>query len=70
MFYIFRIILKNGSLYFQKVLHSRNERLDEGLYRCIASIPEIGSIISREAKLQIACEFILIDLKISLNLFK
>ncbi|GFS82567.1 netrin receptor DCC [Trichonephila clavipes] len=49
-----RVVLPNGSLLFKRVLHSRTERPDEGLYQCIVSLDDIGTIISREAKLQIA----------------
>ncbi|XP_035219506.1 neogenin-like, partial [Stegodyphus dumicola] len=49
-----RSILANGSLLFQRVLHSRTQRPDEGVYQCTAFLDGIGSIISREAKLQIA----------------
>lgn len=52
----FRVVLPNGSLLFKRVLHSRTERPDEGLYQCTAFLQEIGTIVSKEAKLQIACK--------------
>ncbi|XP_023215993.1 neogenin-like isoform X2 [Centruroides sculpturatus] len=49
-----RSILPNGSLYFSSVYHTRTERPDEGVYQCIATIKNVGTIVSRLAKLQIA----------------
>ncbi|XP_022254822.1 neogenin-like, partial [Limulus polyphemus] len=49
-----RSVLSNGSLYFSSVYHTRTERPDEGLYQCLATIKEIGTIVSRTAKLQVA----------------
>ncbi|GFT51976.1 neogenin [Nephila pilipes] len=49
-----RVVLSNGSLLFKRVIHSRTERPDEGLYQCIVSLDGIGTIISKEAKVQIA----------------
>ncbi|GIY01936.1 hypothetical protein CDAR_81432 [Caerostris darwini] len=49
-----RVVLPNGSLFFKKIIHSRTERPDEGLYQCIVTLEGIGTILSREAKLQIA----------------
>ncbi|XP_042907153.1 neogenin isoform X2 [Parasteatoda tepidariorum] len=46
--------MSNGSLIFKKVVHSRTERPDEGLYQCSAFKEGVGTIISKEAKLQIA----------------
>ncbi|GIY50463.1 neogenin, partial [Caerostris extrusa] len=51
-----RVVLPNGSLFFKKIIHSRTERPDEGLYQCIVTLDGIGTILSREAKLQIAYE--------------
>ena len=47
----------NGSLYFTSIEHSRSHQPDEGTYQCVASVPELGSIVSRKAKLQVACEY-------------
>ncbi|XP_055945929.1 neogenin-like isoform X2 [Argiope bruennichi] len=49
-----RVVLPNGSLLFKRIIHSRTERPDEGLYQCVVSLDGTGTIISREAKLQIA----------------
>jgi len=49
-----RQILANGSLYFTQVEHSRSHRPDEGIYQCVATVPSLGTIISRKASLQIA----------------
>ncbi|KAG8195386.1 hypothetical protein JTE90_001400 [Oedothorax gibbosus] len=49
-----RSILSNGSLFITQVHHTRNERPDEGMYQCVASVKDIGTIVSRPAKLQIA----------------
>ncbi|XP_076322719.1 neogenin-like isoform X3 [Tachypleus tridentatus] len=38
----------------RSVYHTRTERPDEGLYQCLSSIEEIGTIVSRTAKLQVA----------------
>ncbi|KAF8763513.1 Netrin receptor DCC like protein [Argiope bruennichi] len=48
------VVLPNGSLLFKRIIHSRTERPDEGLYQCVVSLDGTGTIISREAKLQIA----------------
>lgn len=49
-----RSILPNGSLHFARIYHTRSERPDEGIYQCIATIDNIGTIVSRSAKLQIS----------------
>lgn len=49
--------MSNGSLYINQVHHTRNERPDEGIYQCVASIEDIGTIVSRPAKLQVASKF-------------
>lgn len=49
-----RSILSNGSLFLRSVHHTRMERPDEGLYQCVATIPNVGTILSRSAKLQVA----------------
>ncbi|KAK2725812.1 neogenin-like isoform X1 [Artemia franciscana] len=48
-----RSILTNGSLYIASVYHTRMERPDEGVYQCLATIPQVGTIVSRSAKLQV-----------------
>lgn len=49
-----RSILSNGSLFLRSVHHTRTERPDEGVYQCLATIPNVGTILSRSAKLQVA----------------
>ncbi|KAL1444290.1 hypothetical protein MTO96_007077 [Rhipicephalus appendiculatus] len=49
-----RSILLNGSLHFRSVHHTRAERPDEGVYQCVATIPNVGTMLSRSAKLQVA----------------
>ncbi|KAL3202069.1 hypothetical protein MRX96_042706 [Rhipicephalus microplus] len=49
-----RSILSNGSLHFRSVHHTRAERPDEGVYQCMATIPNVGTMLSRSAKLQVA----------------
>ncbi|XP_064471636.1 neogenin-like isoform X2 [Ornithodoros turicata] len=49
-----RTILGNGSLYFRNIHHTRTERPDEGIYQCLATIPNLGTLVSRSAKLQVA----------------
>ncbi|XP_022241027.1 neogenin-like isoform X2 [Limulus polyphemus] len=49
-----RSLLPNGSLYFSNVHHSRTERPDEGVYQCMATIDNLGTIVSRSAKIQVA----------------
>ncbi|XP_015927066.1 neogenin isoform X5 [Parasteatoda tepidariorum] len=49
-----RSLLSNGSLFISEVHHTRNERPDEGIYQCVASLPEVGTIVSKPAKLHIA----------------
>ncbi|XP_055337462.1 neogenin-like [Paramacrobiotus metropolitanus] len=48
-----RSVLSNGSLFFTKIVHSRTDRPDEGIYQCTVT-NNIGTIVSRAAKLQIA----------------
>ncbi|XP_076366090.1 neogenin-like isoform X4 [Tachypleus tridentatus] len=49
-----RSLLPNGSLYFSNVHHTRTEHPDEGIYQCMATIDNLGTIVSRSAKLQVA----------------
>lgn len=49
--------MSNGSLFISQVHHTRNERPDEGMYQCVAKVKDIGTIVSRPAKLQIASEY-------------
>ena len=49
-----RSLLTNGSLYFASVHQTRNERPDEGVYQCLVTLPLVGTLVSRWAKLQIS----------------
>lgn len=49
--------MSNGSLYINQVHHTRTERPDEGTYQCVATIEDIGTIVSRPAKLQVASKY-------------
>jgi len=49
-----RSILSNGSLLLSSVQHSKNERTDEGVYQCVATLPSVGTMLSRSAKLQVS----------------
>ena len=53
-FTTFRRLLSNGSLYFSTVYHTRTNRPDEGIYQCVATSDEIGTLISRTATLKVA----------------
>ncbi len=60
LLYFCRHLLGNGSLYFSTVIHSKSHRPDEGIYQCVATIDDFGTILSRKAKLQVACKYGLI----------
>ena len=47
-----RSILLNGSLHLSSVQHGKGERSDEGVYQCVATLPSVGTMLSRSAKLQ------------------
>lgn len=50
----FRILLSNGSLYFQYIEQSDAQKSDEGQYHCIAAVQNLGTIISNRAYLRIS----------------
>lgn len=50
--FIPRSILSNGSLHVSNVQHGKGERSDEGVYQCVATLPSVGTMLSRSAKLQ------------------
>lgn len=52
-----RYKLQNGSFVVEAVEHMRHQRSDQGDYQCMATSPSQGTIISRKAKLQVACKF-------------
>ena len=46
--------LRNGSLYFRRVLHRKQRgKSDEGFYECLAQ-NQAGTIVSRKVRLQVA----------------
>lgn len=49
-----RQLLPDGSLLISGVLHGKNNKPDEGVYQCVASIDGLGSIGSRTARLTVA----------------
>lgn len=49
-----RQVLPDGSLLFLHVVHSRHNKPDEGIYQCVATIDNLGSISSRTARLSVA----------------
>ena len=53
---IFRKQLSNGSLVFSSIRHTRSEWPDEGYYQCLANVPSVGTLLSRKAKIQVACK--------------
>lgn len=50
----FRSQLKNGSLYISSVNENRGLT---GSYQCLLSVDGLGTIVSRTARLSIACKF-------------
>uniref|UniRef100_A0A8C8E236 Neogenin 1 n=1 Tax=Oryzias sinensis TaxID=183150 RepID=A0A8C8E236_9TELE len=49
-----RRILPDGSLFFTHITHSKHNKPDEGIYQCVATIDNLGSISSRTARLSVA----------------
>uniref|UniRef100_A0A672LB65 Neogenin-like n=1 Tax=Sinocyclocheilus grahami TaxID=75366 RepID=A0A672LB65_SINGR len=49
-----RQVLADGSLLISSVVHSKHNKPDEGVYQCVATIDNLGTIISRTARLSIA----------------
>ncbi len=59
-----RYVLRNGSLFFTKVVHRRSrgrDRSDVGVYECLAR-DRNGTIISRKAKLTCASKFSFLEM--------
>ncbi|XP_060770508.1 neogenin isoform X5 [Neoarius graeffei] len=48
-----RRILPSGSLFISTVEHSVHNKPDEGIYQCVASIDNLGTIISRSARVTV-----------------
>ncbi|XP_016406306.1 neogenin-like [Sinocyclocheilus rhinocerous] len=46
-----RQVLADGSLLISSVVHSKHNKPDEGVYQCVATIDNLGTIISRTARL-------------------
>ncbi|XP_058622372.1 neogenin isoform X2 [Onychostoma macrolepis] len=44
----------DGSLLISTVVHSKNNKPDEGVYQCVATIDNLGTISSRTARLTVA----------------
>ncbi|KAL2088756.1 hypothetical protein ACEWY4_015655 [Coilia grayii] len=49
-----RRLLDNGSLLISSVVHSKHNKPDEGVYQCVASIQNLGTISSKTARLSVA----------------
>lgn len=49
-----RQVLPDGSLLISSVLHSKHNKPDEGVYQCVATIENLGTISSRTARLNVA----------------
>ena len=54
---VFRYKFPNGSLYFEQVEHSKSHRPDEGHFQCVAKVSSLGVLVSKKAKLSVACEY-------------
>ncbi|XP_052457099.1 neogenin isoform X10 [Carassius gibelio] len=48
-----RQVLADGSLLITSVVHSKHNKPDEGVYQCVATIDNLGTIISRTARLSV-----------------
>ena len=51
-----RYMLDNGSLAFNEVFHEKGGNSDKGDYQCLATVDGLGTIVSRMATLDVACE--------------
>ncbi|XP_039579025.1 neogenin isoform X7 [Passer montanus] len=49
-----RQLLPDGSLLINSVVHSKHNKPDEGYYQCVATVDNLGTIVSRTAKLTVA----------------
>uniref|UniRef100_A0AAY4E455 Contactin-3 n=1 Tax=Denticeps clupeoides TaxID=299321 RepID=A0AAY4E455_9TELE len=49
-----RQLLPDGSLLITSVVHSKHNKPDEGIYQCVATIDNLGTIKSRTARLIVA----------------
>ena len=56
-FYFFcRLLLSNGSLLISTV-HSGGQGTDSGHYQCTATVPKLGTLVSRKAYLHLARKY-------------
>lgn len=51
-----RQVLLDGSLLISSVMHSKHNKPDEGVYQCVATVENLGTISSRTARLNVAGE--------------
>ena len=56
VFLFYRLLLSNGSLLISTV-HSGGQRTDSGHYQCTATVPELGTLVSRKAYLHLARKY-------------
>ncbi|KAH3875531.1 hypothetical protein DPMN_038799 [Dreissena polymorpha] len=50
-------VLENGTLFIRRVLHKlKKDVTDQGTYRCIVELSEVGKVIVRDVKVDIAGE--------------
>uniref|UniRef100_A0AAR2J5L9 Neogenin 1 n=1 Tax=Pygocentrus nattereri TaxID=42514 RepID=A0AAR2J5L9_PYGNA len=49
-----RRLVSDGSLLISTVVHSKHNKPDEGVYQCVATIDNLGTISSRTARLTVA----------------
>ncbi|XP_051053557.1 neogenin isoform X2 [Phodopus roborovskii] len=49
-----RQLLPDGSLFISSVVHSKHNKPDEGFYQCVATVDNLGTIVSSTAKLTVA----------------
>ncbi|MCJ8737399.1 hypothetical protein PDJAM_G00023460 [Pangasius djambal] len=49
-----RQVLPDGSLHISSIMHSKHSKPDEGVYQCVATIENLGTISSRTARLNVA----------------
>ena len=54
---LYRSVLSNGSLSITTVEDSLSHRLDEGVYQCVATIRDVGTIISSKATVTLTGEY-------------
>lgn len=65
-----RQLLSDGSLFIRNVVHSKHSKPDEGYYQCVATVENLGTIVSRTAKLTVAGKFFSSNLFVFSNFYK